>query len=718
MKRMSVRMLTILIMALLFVWPGVLAAGNAVQFTNTIPSDQGKSFNIAAVSGICYRTHVQNIGWETNWAQDGGRAGTEGLGLRLEGIQIKLTGDELPAGAGVEYRTHIQNIGWETDGSKNGATSGTEGLSLRLEGIQIRLINMPGYSVEYRTHIQNLGWETNWARDGEPAGTEGYSYRLEAIEIRLIKPSSALLAPEGLETKVGKEEISLSWMPVDEAKSYTLYEAVDTDDYFMKVDGDITGTSYTVKGLDGGRRYYFKVKASSGVNESPFSEVVTAIASVDSEGNVLLGNRIIVSNESEDLIDSQPTGALITTTEVMETTISNQQAFARDAVLPFKSNPEERPIEPSMLETSEVEELNKVRDFYTYNFATDSMDITQARLAYIGSYVQVWVDINAIEVVISDDTARSIGSEFDDIIYPLITENFYTAPDVNGDGKIAILCFDLQDGYTGSSPNSTYYTGYFYAGDLYDEADSNKMEILYADTNPTITQVNNTIDMSQFYSTIVYQFQHMVNFNCNGIVEEGEGMEIWLDETLSEAAVGMYAKMIESAQASGESYVIQNVNLYNNDEKIKNGLSLMRYDVLDDASSSNYVLSFFFSQYLRTQIDAALGETGHNVKVFNEIITDRGTATEAVERTVQKHIDPLLTFGDFITNFRAAMLLKADGGYFGFNAEEEFDELSTPLYTGGSTSLYGGGAIVIANQGPFTIPTNRGNDISFLGIFN
>jgi uncharacterized protein YjdB len=43
---------------------------------------------------IEYRTHVQNVGWEENWAQDGETAGTVGRGLRLEGIQIRLVKEE------------------------------------------------------------------------------------------------------------------------------------------------------------------------------------------------------------------------------------------------------------------------------------------------------------------------------------------------------------------------------------------------------------------------------------------------------------------------------------------------------------------------------------------------------------------------------------------------------------------------------------------------
>jgi len=87
---------------------------------------------------------------------------------------------------GIEYKTHVQNIGW-MDWVSNGQLSGTEGRALRLEGIQIRLTGQAAndYDVYYRVHAQNFGW-MGWAKNGESAGTAGFGYRLEAIQIVLV----------------------------------------------------------------------------------------------------------------------------------------------------------------------------------------------------------------------------------------------------------------------------------------------------------------------------------------------------------------------------------------------------------------------------------------------------------------------------------------------------------------------------------------------------
>ncbi len=134
-------------------------------------------------ASVEYTTHVQNIGWQ-DYVKDGIMAGTSGLGLRLEGIKIRLNS---PLEGNIEYSTHIQNIGWQ-EYKLNDNMSGTSGKSLRLEAIKINLTGTIAkvYDVYYRVHAQNAGW-LGWAKNGESAGTAGYGFRLEGIEIKLVE---------------------------------------------------------------------------------------------------------------------------------------------------------------------------------------------------------------------------------------------------------------------------------------------------------------------------------------------------------------------------------------------------------------------------------------------------------------------------------------------------------------------------------------------------
>ncbi len=160
-------------------------AGTAKVVANGIGNYTGSAsttFRIVAPS-VTYRTHVQNIGWQ-GWRSDGVMCGTSGRGLRLEGINLKLS--SLPVSGGIRYRTHVQNIGWQ-GWRYNGSMSGTSGRGLRLEAIEIQLTGKMAerYDVWYRAHAQNFGW-LGWTRNGGRSGTAGYGYRLEGMQILLV----------------------------------------------------------------------------------------------------------------------------------------------------------------------------------------------------------------------------------------------------------------------------------------------------------------------------------------------------------------------------------------------------------------------------------------------------------------------------------------------------------------------------------------------------
>jgi|GEM_PF-324767 len=144
-----------------------------------------KTFEIVKAS-VTYRTHVQNYGWQ-EWKADGASAGTTGESLRLEALNMKLSGVD----GGIRYKTHVQSYGWQ-GWKADGAMSGTSGESKRLEAIQIELTGEAAelYDVYYRVHAQHFGW-LDWAKNGEVSGTAGYSYRLESLQVVLVPKGSA-----------------------------------------------------------------------------------------------------------------------------------------------------------------------------------------------------------------------------------------------------------------------------------------------------------------------------------------------------------------------------------------------------------------------------------------------------------------------------------------------------------------------------------------------
>ena len=138
-----------------------------------------------------YQTHVAEIGWQDT--QSGGIAsGTVGLSTRLEAVKVNLDkyNDQ------IVYRSHIQDIGWESTWHHGGEVSGTTGRSKAIEAIQLQLIGelAKQYDIYYRVHAADIGW-MGWVKNGAPAGTELETRQVEAIQIAIVKKNSSIDLP-------------------------------------------------------------------------------------------------------------------------------------------------------------------------------------------------------------------------------------------------------------------------------------------------------------------------------------------------------------------------------------------------------------------------------------------------------------------------------------------------------------------------------------------
>lgn len=128
-----------------------------------------------------HRAHIQKYGWTNLLNNNQAVLGTMGKGLRLEAIQLHMSG--------ISYRVHGQTYGWQGWRS-NGQTAGTTGQGKRIEAVEIKSSGY--YGVIYRAHVQTYGW-LGWGRSGTGgfnmgyAGTVGYGKRLEALDMALFQ---------------------------------------------------------------------------------------------------------------------------------------------------------------------------------------------------------------------------------------------------------------------------------------------------------------------------------------------------------------------------------------------------------------------------------------------------------------------------------------------------------------------------------------------------
>jgi large repetitive protein len=428
-----------------------------------------------------------------------------------------------------------------------------------------------------------------------------------------------------------------------------------------------------LKGLDF-KYLYFRVGVFNNMESEYYSDETffkVFIMPSPTGSSVMEGSYVLFTNESTDPSKSMNTGKLnINSDFYTKNKNLRLQAYQMDINKTFKVDNIRKNLYKKNITKSSVQyELGSSKEFWAYNHEKDEDYKLNAKLMYSGSKVNVWVHNDEI----TEGNAKQLGEEFDNRIYSSVINHFGPASDVDGDGKINLLCFDIQDGFEG---NGGFIGGYFNQMDVFDVPGSNKSELLYIDTYPALGKNKN--ELTHAFSTIAHELQHLVNFNQNVLIEgDIEGMDVWLDEAMSMAAEQIYKG----------TRLSDRIDYYNESFSIAKGHSLLYWDYNGD-TLANYSLSYLFGQYLKTQ--AKQGDS-----IFKELLKDPNNNYKAVENVVKKYVDPTLSFGKFSTHFRAALLLKESTGLNGFNGDFVASNLQPRLYAGTMKDLRGGGAVFV-----------------------
>lgn len=323
---------------------------------------------------------------------------------------------------------------------------------------------------------------------------------------------------------------------------------------------------------------------------------------------------------------------------------------------------------------------------YIYDFGSNSMNAVASTLKYIGTKIEIW---KADDVSFSDQDIQIIGEEFDSEIYSLVTDNFYSESDVDGNLRVSIILANLGG----------YAAGYFSPTDYYTKSqypESNFRDLIYIESG---------MEIGEIFSTMTHEFQHLVHSNRNIIDEgdwgSGELYYRWIDEGLATAAQQMY----EGAQQD-MLYVINNDG-YN--QSIANGNSFLYWDYdSNEKVYSDYAMAYVFFQYLRIH-------AGKDTSIYNEIIECTSNDYKCVENVIKSRVGSAYTFTDFLVDFRIAMILQDNSGKYGFGGEKAFS-FTMPYFDGSSASLRGGGAVYLYSAGSFTKPADVSDGLTFVGI--
>lgn len=320
------------------------------------------------------------------------------------------------------------------------------------------------------------------------------------------------------------------------------------------------------------------------------------------------------------------------------------------------------------LASSAAETVGGTYTFYDGLITGAGYSSFSAKYMYSGSYCDIYVKTTLAE---DRDLCAAIAEEFDKNIRNRMVQTFGSylsgrinifsgEPDVNG--KVAII---LED-----SVNLPGLLG------LYSGADLLPVIVGGNGNNRSILHINGQLlsgsDIEEYGATIAHEMQHLIDatYYIRDILggKTREYTEMWLNEGLSEAAVGLIYD-------NSDRILYYNMDY---DGSIKNGAILCYTDYAQNDNSvvANYSLPYLFLQYIRAQTKEL---SGGGSDIFKKIKISGLPGSAAIEEVLKEIGYPVTEFSQLNRNFRIAMTLKEPDGYYGFKGESEFNDIYQPI---------------------------------------
>ncbi|MHA2217067.1 MAG: hypothetical protein ACXACY_14095 [Candidatus Hodarchaeales archaeon] len=145
---------------------------------------------------------------------------------------------------------------------------------------------------------------------------------------------------------------------------------------------------------------------------------------------------------------------------------------------------------------------------YPYEFYT-----INATLKIIANHSLIYSNSTSV----SDGELLSMKNDFENIVYPTLTDYFGLPPDIDNNEKIILLVFDIDEIPSGFVAGFFYQLNQFLNSELNpSQRYSNEAEILHIDINA-----------ADDIGTIAHEFQHLIHFGHD------DDEDTWLDEGAS-----------------------------------------------------------------------------------------------------------------------------------------------------------------------------------------
>jgi hypothetical protein len=213
---------------------------------------------------------------------------------------------------------------------------------------------------------------------------------------------------------------------------------------------------------------------------------------------------------------------------------------------------------PGPVKAQVTPDVGSIRSFRviatTDTAAKEVFKTVNARLAYVGTNILLYVDTLTAANGFATGDLSGIGNLFDQTLYPIDIDAFGQPSDVDENGHLVMLMTPVVNGLTPSAEcdNSGYVAGFFTGYDLASTStDSNRGEVFYtiAPDPAGASSCTHTVADIEFTvpATFLHEVQHLINFSQHVIVHNAsEPEEGWLDEGLSRVAEELGSRYYEA----------------------------------------------------------------------------------------------------------------------------------------------------------------------------
>ncbi len=445
------------------------------------------------------------------------------------------------------------------------------------------------------------------------------------------------------------------------------------------------------------------------------------------------GDYVVIYNPSDSTYSSASTGSLagLIETEVYGSVSpagvkqnAERELYRLDADAEVEASVAGQPVLPRE-DLREEFTVGMTRNFYIANYNPAGTGYLQFKLLYQGAHCNIWTVTEAAykPLDLIDESFASAAAEEFDAKFALMISSYGSFNDMNGDGRVNLMYYNIDDGWTWGQG---YVAGYFSKGDF---ESYNYLPMIHIDTYPGIQYVNGEgVTKTHFedtFGTVVHEFQHCINYSVTG------GMATWLNEAFSGSAEelcypgsGLFTRIQDWHDhrfTREELSYPPTEYAYNSGFGLHKGGSITSWSNAEDDIYARYGLVMLFTQYLSTRygsttiykqiIDACQGSSVPNS--YDAITAGTGWTLDSV-------------FGGFYTSLTAN---DADSGYgFRMSAGYDPDEyygiedlyslLSPVVYTSGAAAnIYSGGCITIKpKNGVFVPPSGASSTLRYVGI--